>query len=185
MNISQIVKESISYSEVARKLGYKYINGIVIKKIKNIISKNNCNYDHFRKGIKSKYQCIQKNCPVCGKIFETLKEHKREKQTCSYACSNTLFRSGPDNGNWKEDGTCRGNSYRSTCFYYHQKKCIICDEKKIVEVHHCDENKKNNSPDNLIPLCPTHHQYFHSRYKYIIEDQINNYINNYIKHHIK
>lgn len=94
-------------------------------------------------------------------------------ETCSYACSNSHFRTGVNHGNWKQD------SYRSTCFHYHKKECIICLEANIVTVHHLDENHNNNSPENLIPLCPTHHQYWHSRFKYIIEEQVLNYIENW------
>ena len=39
------------------------------------------------------------------------------------------------------------------------------------------ENENNNDPENLIPLCPTHHQYLHSRYRNLIIDKINEYIN--------
>ena len=49
----------------------------------------------------------------------------------------------------------------------------------MVEVHHLDENHKNNSPSNLIPLCPTHHQYWHSRYKEEIEQIVIDYITEY------
>ena len=110
-----------------------------------------------------------KNCEVCGKIIINYKENA----TCSYACSNKKFRSGPDNANWSED------SYRSTCFHHHKKECIICGENNIVQVHHLDENNQNNKPENLIPLCPTHHQYWHSRYKNLIEQQVYDYIKNW------
>lgn len=111
-------------------------------------------------------------CMICGK---PVKKNYSNTKTCSYACSNTYFRSGLNHWNWKED------SYRTTCFMYHNKKCIICDEKNIVEVHHLDENSKNNDPRNLIPLCPTHHQYWHSRYKYIIQDKVEEYIKQFVK----
>ena len=55
------------------------------------------------------------------------------------------------------------------------KACIVCGEDNIVAVHHYDHNKKNNEPSNLIPLCPTHHQYVHSRYKHLVEDKIEVY----------
>ena len=74
---------------------------------------------------------------------------------------------------WKEE------TYRSTCFYYHKKRCVVCDEYNIIEVHHLDENHENNSSDNLIPLCPTHHKYWHSRYRHLIEKQVLNYIENW------
>jgi hypothetical protein len=112
----------------------------------------------------SKNPINQKECPVCKIMF------KGNSVTCSYSCSNTYFRSGKNNPNWKE------STYRTTCFEYHKKKCVVCDEDKIVEVHHMDENKDNNLPENLIPLCPTHHQYFHSRYKELVLPKILEYI---------
>lgn len=108
-----------------------------------------------------------KICPVCKKKFRST------AVTCSYGCSNTHFRSGSDHPNWKEE------SYRTTCFDSHEKKCVICGEDKIVAVHHFDENRENNSPENLIPLCPTHHQYWHSRYRYLIEEQVIKYIKDF------
>ena len=116
------------------------------------------------------YEPIEKDCPICGTKFTTGKDSPREKITCSHSCANSYFRSGVNNPNWKE------NSYRSTCFHFHKKECIVCGESKIVEVHHLDENNKNNSPNNLIPLCPTHHQYWHSRYKEEIEQIVIDYI---------
>jgi len=38
------------------------------------------------------------------------------------------------------------------------KECVICGFDKIVDLHHIDSNKKNNSPKNLIGLCPNHHR---------------------------
>jgi HNH endonuclease len=113
----------------------------------------------------------KKLCPVCNNTFSS------KSTTCSYACSNKHFRSGENNGNWKED------AYRSTCFEYHRKECIICKEENLVEVHHLDENHMNNSPENLIPLCPTHHQYWHSKYKHIVEKQVIDYISEWKSGH--
>ncbi len=42
------------------------------------------------------------------------------------------------------------------------KKCAICGFDKIVELHHLDENKKNNDKENLVGLCPNHHKMFHN-----------------------
>jgi len=119
------------------------------------------------------YPQIEKTCPVCNKSFKTGQNAPKEKTTCSHACSNTFFRTGENHPNWKED------AYRSTCFYYHKKECIICKEDKIVEVHHLDENRYNNKPSNLVPLCPTHHQYWHSKFKSEIETKVLEYIKNF------
>lgn len=60
---------------------------------------------------------------------------------------------------------------------------MICGEDKIVTVHHWDFNHGNNEPSNLIPICPTHHQYLHSRYKVLIEEQVNVYREMFLENH--
>ena len=106
-------------------------------------------------------------CPVCTNPIKNWKSSK----TCGYSCSNTYFRSGKENGRYKA-----GSNYRTECFLHHGKKCIVCGEEKIVTVHHNDHDHSNNDPDNLIPLCPTHHQYVHSRYKNEVQPIIDKYI---------
>jgi hypothetical protein len=168
----EIINSSKTLSEAIVKL-FGYYNGNTKKKFQTFVNDNNINIGHLKKRI-SKYEKIIKICPICGIEFETKIGNKEEKTTCSYSCSNTYFRSGILNPNWKDE------SYRTTCFDVHKKECIICGENKIVAVHHYDENKKNNSPENLIPMCPTHHQYVHSRYKNEVMDKINDFRNNFI-----
>jgi len=46
------------------------------------------------------------------------------------------------------------------------KDCILCGFDKVVDLHHLDSDKKNNSKENLIGLCPNHHKMLHDfRYK--------------------
>ena len=108
-----------------------------------------------------------KFCKVCN---QPIKNYKSSKGTCSHKCANTHFRTGDKNGAWT------GENYQLICFASHKKQCIVCGEEKIVAVHHNDQNHKNNSADNLIPLCPTHHQYVHSRYKDEVQPIIDRYI---------
>lgn len=107
-------------------------------------------------------------CQTCG---TPIKNYRISKGTCSRSCANRLFRKGEDNGNWK------GTRYQSICFNHHEKCCIVCGEDKIVTVHHIDENHNNNDPVNLVPLCPTHHQYMHSRYWGEVQPYIDKYLN--------
>lgn len=107
---------------------------------------------------------VIKECPVCKTM------HSKGGVTCSYSCSNTYFRSGNNNPNW------RGNNYRNICFETHGKKCIVCGEEKILAVHHINEDHSDNRPENLVPLCPTHHQYVHSKYR----DEIQPYIDKFL-----
>ena len=106
-------------------------------------------------------------CQVCDNV---IKNYKTSKGTCSRACANTFFKSGEQNGNWK------GTQYQTLCFTQHKKECIICKEDKIVAVHHMNEDHEDNRIENLIPLCPTHHQYMHSRYKIEILPKVKEYI---------
>lgn len=129
------------------------------------------NTEHYKCKKCKRINYETRQCPSCLKQFNT--PSKSKKITCSYKCSNKIFRTGPNNGNWKHD------VYRSTCFYYHKKECIICKECNIVAVHHYDMNHNNNNPCNLIPLCPTHHQYMHSKFHIEIKDQVDKYIRNF------
>ncbi len=53
------------------------------------------------------------------------------------------------------------------------RECLICGFGKIVDLHHVDYNRCNNSRGNLIGLCPNHHKMVHtSQYKVLIEKQI-------------
>jgi len=105
-------------------------------------------------------------CEVCD---TPIKNFKHSKGTCSHSCSNVLFAHlrNPD----------KSVGYQTLCFRYHEKKCIVCGEDKIVAVHHYDHDHSNDDVENLIPLCPTHHQYVHSRYK----DEVQPIIDNYVK----
>lgn len=170
--IKKIIEDSSSKAECNKRI-WGYSNGKTSSKLDKLILENNIDISHF--GRKRKYDKIEKECPVCQTRFKTLDGHPREKTTCSYSCSNTFFRSGLDNGNWNND------RYRTTCFAFHKKECIICGESKIVGVHHYDENHYNNSPENLVPLCPTHHQYFHSQYRNLVESQIDEYVEKFKK----
>lgn len=111
-------------------------------------------------------------CSCCG---DPIKNYRTSKGTCSKSCANTFFRSGEQNGNWK------GEKYQSICFLHHKKKCVICGEEKIVAVHHYDHNHDNNDPANLVPLCPTHHSYVHSRYVGEVQPAIDEYVRKFIE----
>lgn len=39
--------------------------------------------------------------------------------------------------------------------------CFVCGYGKSTDVHHIDENKRNNNSQNLVLLCPNHHRELH------------------------
>ena len=108
-------------------------------------------------------------CPICGKEVT-----RAGATTCSRSCANRLFRTKQRNPNWNE------NAYRSTCFAFHEKKCVVCGERKIIAVHHYNHNHEDNRPENLIPICPTHHAYVHSRYAAEVLPLIEEYRENWL-----
>ena len=115
-----------------------------------------------------------KTCPVCEK------EHIKDGVTCSYSCSNTYFRHSNEGGyQYKTDEhLIENNRYQDLCFRHHGKQCIVCGENKIVAAHHINEDHSDNRPENLVPLCPTHHQYVHSRYKNEVMPYIEKFLSN-------
>ncbi|NJO63298.1 MAG: HNH endonuclease [Richelia sp. RM2_1_2] len=180
IDIVETIKSSASKSEVCEKLKWPN-NGRSFKKIDQFVIDYNLNVDFTKLRRKRKYELIKKICPVCQKEFETQKGIKKEKTTCSYSCSNTYYRSGENNPNHKKGSGSRGSSsYRYICFKYHEHKCAVCEEDKILDVHHYDGDNKNNKPENLVPLCPTHHGYWHSKFRVLIKKIVDIYVNNFI-----
>ncbi len=168
MNLTQeLVNTCRCFSDLTKKLG-KSPHSRITKKLKKQLDDLKISYSHFTKNGSLKIQPIEKDCPICGSKFLV---GKKNQTTCSYSCSNTFFakkRNKPENY----------KNYRTICFANHKKQCVVCDEQNIVEVHHMDENKNNNCPENLIPLCPTHHQYWHSRFRKLIKEKVEYYIKN-------
>jgi len=53
------------------------------------------------------------------------------------------------------------------------KSCAVCGFDKVVDLHHLDENRKNNSRENFAGLCPNHHKMFHDfRYRKEIQEDL-------------
>lgn len=174
--LEEIVKNSFSISQVRKELNLP-ANGRSSNKIKELISKYQIDSSHFDKGIrKRKYEKIQKSCPICDNIFIVKRGSKKERTTCSHKCSNSYFRTGPDNGNYGAI-----SDYKKICFRYHARKCCVCDETIALDVHHFDGNHSNNNIENLIPICRNHHMYYHmDKYRHLVIDKINNFRNVYI-----
>jgi len=115
-----------------------------------------------------------KQCAACEKEFLYLgrKNTKQfnEARFCCRSCANNRQEW------WNENAT----HYATIAFQHHERRCVICGFDKVVAVHHIDENKKNNDPSNLIPLCPNHHEMYHSRWKPEVEPFIKEWQNKFI-----
>lgn len=101
----------------------------------------------------------KKICRCCGKDFI----FKGRVKTKAYESAKFCSRSCANNRQswWNDNAT----HYRTIAFQHHEEKCVVCGFDKIVAVHHIDENRQNNDPSNLIPLCPNHHEMVHSKWR--------------------
>ena len=113
----------------------------------------------------NKFKCTGKyvKCANCGKKVyrrkSALKRSKSGKSFCSKTCStsywNKYLKFGENNPNYT-DGF---SSYRKRALKKYGHKCNFCsyDNEIVVQVHHKDGNRDNNSLSNLLVVCPTHH----------------------------
>lgn len=94
-------------------------------------------------------------CDYCHKKFKRLKSAISENYNfCSKTCGNRF--KNIEFTNWID-----GCDYRRNAFNAYPHKCKICgwnEDERVLEVHHIDENRKNNNLSNLIILCPTCHK---------------------------
>ena len=104
-------------------------------------------------------------CAACGKqVYKSQSRAARTKSGdifCSKSCSNganNSLRSGENHPNYI-NGIGR---YRQLAFEVYGKKCTICgyDVEQVLEVHHRNKDRSNNTKENLDVLCPTHHEEF-------------------------
>jgi len=137
----------------------------------------------FIKGTENKFGKKVKydvTCSACQKTFQVEEREKlfplKEKYFCTRKCANSVGGKAKAIKYYKSDNIVK---YTTLAWRYHKKECVVCGENKIVAVHHYNEFHKDNRPENLVPLCPTHHQYMHSKHKSIIKDIVDTYVNNF------
>jgi hypothetical protein len=112
-------------------------------------------------------------CKTTIVVKERAKQHPlKDKYFCSRNCANSSGGKAKAVKHHPDDIA----KYTTVAFRYHKKECVVCGENRIVAVHHLNEDHSDNRPENLVPLCPTHHQYMHSRYKGLIETKVTEYI---------
>lgn len=116
------------------------------------------------------------DCQSCGKTFEVEERQKLFPSKLQYFCSRNCANSVGGRAKAKKYHTDAVAHYTTVAWRHHERKCLICAEINVVAVHHLNENHNDNRPENLVPLCPTHHHYMHSKHKYLIEDIVLNYV---------
>lgn len=167
-DIIEAIKQAKSRQHVYELIGWPK-NGNSYKKLNKFIADNNIDVSHFSDRRVIKYPIVDKVCPICSNIFKAKSGDSKEKQTCSRACSNTMYRSGENHGNWKPFADKTKKSQKSDSSYRKQftdseLKCVRCGYDEFassVQIHHIDENRANNDRSNLMPLCANCHSALH------------------------
>ena len=122
------------------------------------------------------YKKYEVKCHTCESLF-SVKEREtlfpsKDVYFCSRKCANATGGKAKAAKHHTDDVA----HYATVAWRHHKKECVVCGENLIVAVHHMDENHDNNDPANLVPLCPTHHHYMHSRYKELIIEKVTDYL---------
>jgi len=93
-------------------------------------------------------------CIGCGKSFITKRARSKTRLYCVKSCYNK-------NRNSTSKQTV--NNYRRRALETYEPQCKICSYgiEAVLNVHHIDEDRKNNEIENLVVLCPTHHKEVH------------------------
>ncbi len=69
-----------------------------------------------------------------------------------------LYRKG-----WKRKKKCEGLGILEELYSELTKRCAVCGFRDLVDLHHVDKNRDNNSIINLVGLCPNHHLLIHRK----------------------
>ena len=108
-------------------------------------------------------------CSTCNKSTykssKALRGSKSKKYFCSKSCQtvwrNSVAYTGSNHPNWKKGRY----TYRRVIEKSNKSKvCVLCEseDKRVLAVHHVDENHLNNSLENLIWLCQNCHFLVHN-----------------------
>ncbi len=105
-------------------------------------------------------------CPICEKKFERKESSLNSKSGiyfCSVTCKNNAARMTGMPEIWP-DFYGQGEEVYRLYFNDDDLVCARCSYREFiscVEIHHIDENRRNNKRENLIPLCANCHRGLH------------------------
>ena len=112
---------------------------------------------------KSKKKRVTLNCAYCGKEFERIESHLGKSKSGLYFCC----RDCKDKGQQLENGLGLRKetglyAYREAAMRVYDHKCAVCGwnlDDRVLEVHHIDSDRSNNTIENLLVLCPICHKF--------------------------
>lgn len=157
-------KEGVSYAAVTRRL--RKIGVASLRRNDKNTWKYNRNhtassYAKMRKAITDGYRNGRK---VWNKVITEGQSASVQRQGDALRTTHHSNGFKENNSNWKGGvaKTARNEARRKKI---HIKACEVCLSTDRLEVHHIDENPKNNADENLIKLCYVCHRKVHSAFK--------------------
>ena len=117
---------------------------------------------------------VKFECEFCGKksMMSKSKFARANYHFCSRQCKDLAQRLGSgDKFSGLHPTPGKQSHYRMTAFNAYLHKCAVCgwdEDEDVLDVHHIDEDRSNNSVDNLIILCPNCHKKL-STHKYYLQ----------------
>ena len=119
-------------------------------------------------------------CEYCGKSFRIQKSKYITSETKKFFCSRECKDKAQSIDSGEQFDFLRPDHYKDGKYYYRNRalrkygeKCECCgynEDIDFLEVHHIDENRENNSIENLIVLCPLCRKKL-TTHKYILKDR--------------
>lgn len=98
------------------------------------------------------------HCQYCGIGFVDEKRYKYRK-FCSNQCKGKIHHK-----EWKPSYSSIRKRYEIRGLIKKCEKCGYNAHPEILGIHHIDENRRNNSKENLIVLCPNCHSLEHKKH---------------------
>lgn len=119
---------------------------------------------------KDKMDRVKLKCDWCDIEFErkrgSLNNSKSGKRFCQRTCKDAAQRMGGVQEIMPEHYGTRELHYREVFIAspgakFECRRCGYDEFESVVEIHHLDHDRNNNSIENLVPLCCNCHQAYH------------------------
>ncbi len=108
------------------------------------------------------------SCATCNTEFYRATSKQRSTKSglffCSQSCKYKAQRIGGIRSIMPDHFGTTAKNYRLIGFRTYEAECVGCGynhHPKVLDVHHIDCDRSNNSPDNLLICCPTCHREYH------------------------